>query len=418
MLRHLAAVALVASGVGTLADCSGEDCSEYMTIGEGDPSALLQVHARSADCESPSDGGSYAFSYPCPAPTPPMPKKVVIGVLKTVFHNVTGWVYALAMEQMGIDYQVVDQYGHYQLYPMFTGTGKGSDPYTCEEEGCADLCQAQGLGTTSPCIDMLVDSQTPGYHAPFTNPVQKDWKMAGTSFEGWFQTLWVPKYSQVRTLTQAAQSSALKREIYAFPPGEDGGGCEAMFCPACPGAPGVDMAISFPYIAAPPLSTAGYTVKVLDCPVYKEHISKLLAKRVGFLAYGWNLSPFNKWFGYDWVPLDLQQYRNQSFPVPRIGATNIASPGKALIRKDSLSKFTRKALGVIAAIYIGNDGVAEMCGWALETDEASRLCPYASWSTACAREAAHKWIQQNNYSGDISDGITPSSFGVWPSFFW
>jgi len=338
----------------------------------------------------------------------------VIGAIKTVFHNVTGWVYALAMEQMGIEYQIVDAYGHYELYPMFTGVGKGD----CEEEGCADLCKAQNLGDTSPCIDLLADSQTPGYHAVFTQPAEKDWQMAGTSFDSWFQTLWVPEYSEVRTLDEAAKSSTLKKTIYTFPPGEAGGGCEAMFCPACPNAPGVDLEANFPYMYSPPLSTAGFTVVTLDCPKYKEKISKMMAKRVGFLAYNWNLSPFNAWFGYSWRPLELQQNRNQTYPIPRYGAQNIASPGKVLLRKKSIHKFTQKALGVIAGIYIGNEGVKEMCGWALEDSADKRLCDSASWSTACAKEAAHKWIQQNNYSGDISDGIVPSSFGVWPSFFW
>merc|ERR1719382_2036713 len=185
-----------------------------------------------------------------------------------------------------------------------------------------------------------------------------------------------------------------------------------MMCPKCPGAPGVKTSKAFPYLDF--LFKAGYELKVLKCPEYKQRISKLLAKGAGFLAYGWNLSPFNKWFGYRWRPLELQMYRNDSFPVPRIGAPNLPSQGKVLIRKASLRKFTQEALGVIAGIYIGNDGVKEMCGWSLETDKASRLCPTASWSTACAKEAAHKWIQQNNYSTEITDPskITPNDFGV------
>lgn len=417
MLRRLAVVVLAASGIGTLADCSGEaseeECSEYMAIGEGDPSALslLQVRAQPRRSHTAPDD---------PKTNGPKHKKIAVGILKTVFHNVTGWVYALALEQLGIEYQVVDQYGHYQLYPMFTGTGKGKAQYTCEEEGCADLCRAQGLGSSSPCIDLLVDSQTPGYHAGFTLPASKDWNMEGTAFEGWFQTLWVPKYTSVRTLAQAATSEDFERQIYAFPPGEDGGGCEAMFCPACPGAPGVNMTKSFPYIAEPPLSTAGYELKVLKCPEYKQHLSELLAKRVGFLAYGWSISPYNQFFGYQLRPLDLQEYRNYSFPIPRIGAPNIAPPGKALIRKKSVHKFTSKALRVIAGIFIGQEGVNQMSGWALDTAADTRLCDYASWSTACAKEAAIKWIKQNNYSTDVKNpaDITPGDFGMWPSFFW
>jgi len=394
MSRVFFVLAILASVHEGVADSLQEgQCSDEVVGGEGDAGSLLQVRSE------------------CGATPCPKSRTIVIGAIKTVFHNVTGFVYAKALEQLGLEVQVVHAYGHYQLYPMFTGKTKGADN-SCTEEGCAELCEAQGLGK-SPCIDLLVDSQVPGYHGGLVAYANKSWGMAGTAFESWYQTLYVPNYAGVKTLSEAAASKDLGKIIYGFSPGLPGDGCEAMYCPACPGAAGVDNENSFPYIFGEPLKSAGYTFKSLPCKKYKKTIARKLRKKQGFLAYAWHLSPWNAFFGSEWSTLDLEQYRDYTYIIPRTGKPSIAPPGKALLRNAARHKFSDTALGVVAGIFIGDEGVTDMTGWAI----AGGLCTSQSWDTACAAEAADKWINQNN----ITDGTGPSGagqYGVWPSFFW
>jgi len=362
-----------------------------------------------------------------PAPTPE-DKKIVLGVIKTAFHNVTGWVYALALEHYGMDYQVVDAYGHYQIYPMFTGYGKPPDGFepACDAEGCPNLCEAQGLGYRTPCIDFLTDSQFPGYHnglvlpAAPAAPESAPWSTWGTAFEYWQQTLYAPKYSGIETIDQAARSAeTLNFTVLGFETAAEGQKCEAMYCPACPGAAGVDNAASFPYIFGPPLNESGFKFTAYPCEEYLRIVSEKINNKEDFLTYGWALTPWMSLFP------ELQEislvaddggynYRDYTYIIPRNDAPWVRTPGKSLMRKAALHKFPPAVSATMSAIFIGNQGVIDMCGWALT----GNLCPSQSWDSACAKEAAQKWVAQNtvdNPDDTFSNGAR--KYGTFNSFF-
>lgn len=411
------AIFTVLAAHGLAQSCSGDACDEQL-----DEMGLMQVKSH-AGTESDSRFGPIPMPKPVPVPTPaPTPEptvlheKIVLGALKTVFHNVSGWVYALALEQYGMDYQMVDAYGHYQLYAMFTGSGKppeGLEP-SCEEEGCPNLCEEQGLGNKSPCIDFLLTSQVPGTHTGLVLPAidKEPWTIHGTAFDYWQQTLYAPDYSGIATLSDAAESECVDKEILGFETAAAGQGCEAMYCPACPGSDGVDET-AFPYIYGPPLNESGFKYKIYKCNEYKNIIAEKLEKKEDFLTYGWALTPFSAWFP-QLREVDLQEYRNYSYYIPRNGALNVRTPGKALMRNAARHKFPPRVAATLSAIFIGNEGVKDMCGWALD----GGLCDYQSWDTACAKEAAQKWIYQNNVTDGEGPAGVASQYGMWPSYFW
>lgn len=401
-LRTAMFSALAAHGFAQ--SCSGDACDLEET-------GLMQVKNHAG---ADSGFGPIPTHAPTPAPEPPQDKKIVVGAIKTVFHNVSGWVYALALEQYGMDYQMVDVYGHYELYPMFTGHGGAPDH--CEEEGCADLCRAQGLGS-SPCIDLLVSSQVPGTHSAFLINYTDEWAIQGTAFEYWQQTLYAPAYAGIKNLADAAKSETISKEILGFETGNTGQGCAAMYCPACPGADGVPES-NFPYIYGLPLNESGFTFKLYPCEDYTKLVESKLRKNETFLTYGWALSPWQSIFPLlSEVQLvgdgPGQNYRDYSYYIPRKHMLNMRTPGKAIIRNAAKHKFPSKVLQTLSAIFIGNQGVNGMCHEAVT----GKLCDTESWDSACAKEAAQKWINQNN----VTDGEGPAGvvnqYGFWPSFF-
>lgn len=405
---------------GLALSCLGDACDER----QSDETGLMQIKSHE-DLNWKRKGGKEITEQKETTVKAPEDKKIVLGVIKTAFHNVTGWVYALALEHHGMDYQVVDDYGHYQIYPMFTGYGKppaGSEP-ACDAEGCPNLCEAQGLGYRTPCIDFLTDSQFPGYHnglvlpaAPANNPESTPWSTWGTAFEYWQQTLYAPKYSGIETVDQAAKAAeTLNFTVLGFETAAPGQKCEAMYCPACPGAAGVDNAAAFPYIFGPPLNESGFKFTAYPCEEYVRIVSEKIKNKEDFLTYGWALTPWMSLFPeLQEISLvaDGSNYRDLTYIIPRNDAPWVRTPGKSLMRKAASHKFPPAVSATMSAIFIGNQGVIDMCGWALT----GNLCPSQSWDSACAKEAAQKWVAQNTvYNPDAG---AQSQYGTWNSFFW
>jgi len=292
---------------------------------------------------------------------------------------------------LGYEVKLVFKYVHPQLYPMFTGFG-GLDA-DCKKEGCADLCEAEGLGMQSPCLDFVVDSNIPVNHATWLKPYTDVYDVMGTAFESQFIGLFVPDYSGATTITEAATMPGFESTIVGFK-GGDNDHCATLYCPKCGEG-------KLPYIEGPPLSTNGFTYESFFCPDFETEVAKKLENKDKFIVLMWTPMVWGARFP-QLVPLDLEQY--QYIIKPNVG--------KAQVRKDRRHKFSDKALSVLGAIFIGTEDVKAMDGWShgFNNDPPGQLCEYESWDTACSQEAAQKWIKRNSDHGEVK--------GVWETFFW
>lgn len=326
-------------------------------------------------------------------PTDPDLPLLVIGTAVTSFHNVTAWVYERALRVLGYQVQIVNQYNHANMYPMFVG--HGGLRAGCRDDGCSEHCEEQGLGNKSPCIDFSVDANIPINHDTYLEAFQDEFDVIGTAYDPFSIGLFTPRYSKFRTLTEAAASSTVQKEIVGFKNGVEFD-CATFFCPVC-GTGDVD------YIVKPPLGTAGFSYEPVRCDEFEEHVEGMLREKIEFIAFMFTPSAWTARFP-ELVEMDLQNYSYQIIPVS----------GKALLRKASAHKFSNKARAVLQGLFIGAEGVKQMDGWAhgFNNDPPGPLCDYQSFNTACAEEAADKWIKQNqNYN-------TLGVKGTWPSNFW
>jgi len=426
------------------ATCLGEQCEEE------DGAALLQFREQF--------GPITPRPTPAPEPTPAEPS-VVFGTPLSGYHNVTIWTYVRAMEKVNFKiHEVVVKFEHAILYPMFLGVG-GED--VCESAGCPEKCAEVGLGYRSPCVDFVVDSNIPVNHASYIEAYQDQYLVMGTAFETQYIALWAPAYTGWKDLYAAQKAGADLAEppvIYGQMAGV-GEGCDTLYCPKCPGAG---------YVTGPPLVDAdnaqNWTFKSVPCTEYIEAINTMLDEKKEFLAQYWTPNVLAHVFNERMVPLDMYPYVNKP------------NEGKALIRRDSISKFTDVAYAALGAIYIGTEDVRAMDAWShgfnLTVDgecdfevpppasvggeangqvnvnvnvnvtvnvggkggkgpPASRrrsvpvpnsagqgpcpLCDFMSWDFNCALEAADRWINLNS-DKTRPDGVVQP--GVWPSFFW
>jgi len=415
------------------ATCLGEQCEEE------DGAALLQFREQ--------------FGPITPRPTPaPEPTSVVFGTPLSGYHNVTIQTYLRAMEKVNFPiHEVVVKFEHGILYPMFLGVG-GED--VCESAGCPEKCAEVGLGYRSPCVDFVVDSNIPVNHASWIESHQDQFLVMGTAFETQYIALWAPAYTGWKDLNAAQEAAAdLAEPVIWGQKAGAGEGCDTLYCPKCPGQG---------YVTGPPLVDAGnaqnWTFKSLPCTEYIEAINSMLDVKMEFLAQYWTPNVLANVFNERMVPLNMHPYVNKP------------NEGKALIRRDSISKFTDVAYAALGAIYIGTEDVRMMDAWShgfnLTDDdgecpsgaaapasvggEASQvnvnvnvnvtvnvggkgsrrrsgsvpnsagqgpcpLCDSMSWDFNCAREAADRWIDLNS-DKTRPDGVVQP--GVWPSFFW
>jgi len=326
-------------------------------------------------------------------------QKLIFGTPLAGYHNATMHVYAEAMRELGYEVDVISQYIHPILYPMFTGFGgTAAQPPDagCKENGCADKCAESGLGNKSPCIDFAVDSNIPVNHATWLKAYTDTFDVIGTAFETQYITLWAPKYTGWKTINCAAK--ALEKgnaddTIIGFKGGLEND-CATLYCPKCGNG-------DLPYISGPPLSTAGYGYKSLYCPDFEKKVARKLKKKKNFVVLMWTPQVFSARFP-ELVPLDILNYTYLIKP----------NQGKAQVRKAARHKFSDKALSVLGAIFIGTEDVKMMDGWShgVNNEPAGQLCHYESWNNNCALEAAQKWIRQNKDHGKTQ--------GVWKTFFW
>jgi len=318
-------------------------------------------------------------------------QKLILGTAVTSFHNVTIWVYEKAMRLLGYEVQVISQYPHEKLYPMFTGHEGIAGG--CKTEGCEELCEENGLGLTSPCVDFVVDSNIPINHAKWLEDYTNLFSSVGTAFSTFYISLFTPEYSKFRTLTEAAKAPNVSKTIIGFKTGVEND-CASFYCPVC-GTGELD------YITEPPLGNAGFTYTAYRCDEFSEEMNKRLAKKEEFIALMWMPSAWL--FKFPTMrQIDLQNYTYQIKP----------NSGKALIRNAARYKFSPKAQSLLQAIYVGQDSVQDMDGWAHGWGSEGALCPYLSFNNVCAEEAAQKWINENQ------NNLTTGEHGVWPMFFW
>lgn len=409
------------------ATCLGEQCASGQPGEEGDAAALMQFQKFGP--------------LPTPAPTPDWSKEVVIGTPLSGYHNVTIWTYYLALKNVSFDvYKVIYEYEHPILYPMFTGKG-GED--VCEKEGCPDKCNESGLGYRTPCVDFVVDANIPVNHASYIKAYQDQYLVMGTAFETQYIALWAPAYTGWKTLYDAQDAgNAMKLPntptIYGQIAGVDEG-CDTLYCPKCPGQG---------YITGAPLVDAmnvqNWTYTDYSCEEFIAEIEKKLDAKEEFLVQYWTPNVLANYFVDRIVELDMSPYVNKP------------NQGKALVRRDSISKFTDVAYAALGAVFLGTEDVRTMDAWSHgfnvtndytgygpppkllcpwqggKTGKGGKggkggdvpysggqgpcpLCDYMSWNQNCGIEAAKMWIEQNT-DRVLGDGTTQP--GVWESFFW
>jgi len=371
-------VASLSCVTAVAASCQGAQCGSGTVPGEdSDAGALLQVHR---------------------AGFGPLPhkRKLIFGTPLSGYHNVTVWVYEQAMVKLGHEVQVISKYEHAILYPMFIGEGGQGD--VCEEDGCAEVCRAEGFAT-SPCVDFVVDSNIPVNHATWLEAYTDQFNVIGTAFVDQAIGLYAPNYTGWTTLSDAVgpDVSEADRSVLGFKSGE-GDGCNTLYCPKC---------YLQPYLKGPPLlsetNTMNWTYVDYLCPEFDRNVAALLAEQKEFLVQMWNPQVFRVRFP-DLVALNMEQY------------TPLLEPNhaKALIRKDRRYLFDIDAISVLGAIYLGDADVAKMDAWAhgidLPAGRTGQLCDYESWDNNCAKEAAQLWIELNSNHGEVK--------GIWEMFFW
>lgn len=329
-------------------------------------------------------------------PQPP----IVLGSALAAYHNVSVWIYQKALKQLGYNnIKVVTNYEHEFAYAMFTGGGGLAAG--CKDEGCSEYCEKAGVGSRSPCIDFMVDANIPVNHAVWLEPYQDQFDVMGTAFEDMYIGLFVPDYvgnrrfgRSITNISEAAVSPRMQKTIYSWKGGLENG-CRAGFCPLC------NIGKKEDWLTTGPLHAAGFNYVTYHCPDFETKIAQKLKNEEEFLVMA--LYP-HFWLAKfpELVPLQLEQFRDNVKP----------NQGKAMIRKDSISKFSSKARSVLQAIFIGSENMQEIDGWSMGfgNDPPGRLCDYQTWNNNCAEEAAQKWIDRNQDSG--------SKRGVWPSFFW
>lgn len=371
-------------------------------------------------CAKDEDNDAAALMQFGPLPTP-APGGVVFGTPLSGYHNVTVYVYVEAMKRIGFPIrEVVVKYEHPVMYPMFLGKG-GTD--VCEAEGCPEKCAEVGLGYRSPCIDFVVDANIPVNHASYIKAYQDQYLVMGTAFETQYIALWAPAYTGWKTLDDAAaaaNSGNVQAPATIWGQMADvGDGCDTLYCPKCPGAG---------YITGEPLvsasNTQNWTIKQYKCTEFIENINQKLDREENFLVQYWTPNVLANFFNDRLIPLDMYPYITQP------------NQGKALIRRDSIKKFTDVAYAALGAIYIGTDDVRAMDAWSHGFNVTGRftpppfppsnlpnsggqgpnpLCEHMTWDNNCALEAAQRWINLNSDYERPDGQIQP---GVWESYFW
>jgi len=411
------------------ATCLGEQCASGQIGEEGDAAALMQFQKFGPLPPSPRPE---PFK-PTPAPSPDWSNEVVIGTPLSGYHNVTIWTYYLALKNVSFHvHKVIYEYEHPILYPMFTGKG-GED--VCEAEGCPDKCAESGLGYRTPCVDFVVDANIPVNHASYIKDYQDQYLVMGTAFETQYIALWAPAYTGWKTLFDAqdagnAMKLPSKPMIYGQIAGVDQG-CDTLYCPKCPeggyitGAPLVDES-----------NVQNWTFEAYSCEEFIAEIEKKLDAKEEFLVQYWTPNVLANYFVDRIVELNMSPYVNKP------------NQGKALVRRDSISKFTDVAYAALGAVFLGTEDVRTMDAWSHGFNVTNDytgfgppppldckgrkdgkggdvpysggqgpcpLCDYMSWNQNCGLEAAQMWIDQNS-DRTLDDGTYQP--GVWPSFFW
>jgi len=428
------------------ATCVGEQCASGQRGEEGDAAALMQFQKF-----GPLPPGPEPFK-PTPAPTPSS-KDVVIGTPLSGYHNVTIWTYYLALKNVSFDvHKVIFEYEHPILYPMFTGKG-GED--VCAAEGCPDKCNESGLGYRTPCVDFVVDANIPVNHASYIKDYQDQYLVMGTAFETQYIALWAPAYTGWKTLYDAQDAGNAMKDTKPMIYGQIAGvdeGCDTLYCPKCPGQG---------YITGAPLvdesNVQNWTFEAYSCEDFIAEIEAKLDAKEEFLVQYWTPNVLANYFVDRIVELNMLPYINKP------------NQGKALIRRDSISKFTDVAYAALGAVFLGTEDVRTMDAWShgfnvtndytgfgptpkLKCPSPSgksgkmggkrggklgksakgggrgvsdvpysggqgpcQLCDHMSWNENCALEAAKMWIEQNT-DRVLDDGTTQP--GVWESFFW
>jgi len=351
---------------------------------------------------------------PTPSPTPPSPPTpptppagqgpFVFGTPLAGYHNVTVWVYKLAMLNLSssLDIKTIIL-PHPILYPMFLGPAAGNADGECKEDGCPEYCEQEGLGYTSPCIDFVVDSNIPVNHASFGLGDQKDlYDVMGTAFQSQWIGLWAPNYTNWKTIDDAAKVWWQTREIIGWK-SDFGDGCNTQYCPKCGSG-------NLPFVTGEPLGPEGanYSYEAFPCLDFITQMEQRLAKGQFFLALQWIPQAMLAKFP-QMVALDMGRYTNMVKP----------NVGKAQVNKASRAKFTYRQLALLGAIFLGTEEVQRMDGWShgidLPAGSPEQLCDYESWDNACSKEAAELWIKKNS---NIDMGELGVKQGVYETFFW
>lgn len=212
-------------------------------------------------------------------------------------------------------------------------------------------------------VDIVVSADLPNNHFRYLGDHLDVWEAFGTCYEELQIFLAAPSYMGISSLSDLAAASSVNRTVLGF---------DVLECPVCPVLTEKWIAERLPGFESKPLGKSELTQALEDKLHNKENF---VVTMYAPMFYGALFPELKK--------LDMEEYTAEIF-----------NQGKALIRKDAISKLDSRTLRKLSSVFIGSDELSKI-------DYEIYKKQQAGSGDNAPEEVALQWIENNQKTYDM-----------------